>query len=303
MRPRFAMEITNQKNNASIGNYAPQVSGQGVDVAAVSNTDNAAKTTAGRGDVSEPSDTKWVTRSGREARKQHESSRNLWVSIAPKTTEGKIVFASSVAQAASMVVAPLAVIAVERLAKPELYKVADYIGKILTKHIDRIDPIISRPWRASLSAERLTQWDKGDNKFKGNYLAKVITNLALQGTFNIGVTMATRMMLDKKLEIKAGSAAVARSQMIDTAVAMGAMIGLPALFPAQMRNARTSLRDWLEQKPGFKKLAGKDAPRQYALNTVNFGLADMLGFTAGTWAMMRAVEKNNSQQENKGHRR
>lgn len=219
--------------------------------------------------------------------------------LIPESKKGKIVFANAVAQVASMTVAPLLVLTVEKLSQKQVDQIKDYVGAIFAKHMDRIEPAIRRPWEASLAEESLKHWKNASNADRGQFLGEVVTNMGFQGTFNVGVTIATRMLLDRMLGINAGGRTVVASQMLDTAVAMGALIGMPAAFPTQTRDARLALRDWLEKKEGFKKWTGPNGPRQYALNTVNFGIPDMLGFTAGTLNMMRVVKEKEPQAANR----
>jgi hypothetical protein len=231
--------------------------------------------------------------------------KKRWIdNFLPKSREGRIILANSIAQLVSMVVAPLLVLVAERFAKTALKRTTGGLARLFSRHMDAIERVIRRPWKSSLSEQSLKRWENGSDEYKGNYLASVTTNLGLQTASNVGVTVASRLVLDRVFDTKMGARSIITSQALDTAVVLGGMVALPSLLPTPTRNARENLQSYLKDKQanghaGWRALLGKNpnAPRQFALNSVNFSIPDLAGFSVGTAMMLYNARKQQQREQ------
>ena len=220
--------------------------------------------------------------------------------VAAKSQESKkkkIIFAGAVAQVVSLIVAPLAVVMVEKYAPKQVEKMQSKLATIFEKHHERILPAIRRPWESALTETELAQWKGATPKQKSTELAESFVSSLMQAGANILVTLGARELLDRVLNINAGGKLVLKSQMIDTAVALGATVALPVVAPKFSRDARQKLAGQLDKSEWFKHQFGEKAPKRYALNAVSFAAPDFLGFATGIGYMLREVERKEQQEQ------
>lgn len=234
-----------------------------------------------------------------EKASQLSKKKGFLARLVPESKKGKIVFAGSVAQLASMTIAPLAVVMFEKLAPKQMEALTNYLGGVFGRHYGAIEPVIKYTWENAMMPHEVTEWNCLGEQEKGLRFAAALLSSGLQIASNLSVTLGVRELMDNLLGIHAGGKVVLRSQLIDTAVALGSTLAIPAFLPKASRSARKSIEGVLDKSQALKWFAGDNAPKQYAFNLVNFTAPDMLGFATGIGYMLREVEKREQQEAEK----
>lgn len=218
--------------------------------------------------------------------------------LIPKSKQGKVVFAAATAQVASMVVVPLLWTLSEGVGKKQLDGLAGRLAKIFDKRPKIMGDVLnSVTWDGLFDPDEREKWETAKGNDRHKLQAAKFISMGLQGVFNITSTMWVRNKLDKKLGINAGKKAVAKTQMLDSAVAMGALLAIPRFQAPRSERWRMSARR------GYRKLGDAvtfgsvedKSMQRFAKNaafyTVNIGIPDALGFLTGLTTMLGELDE------------
>ena len=255
---------------------------------------------------------------------EEEKPKTFLERIAPKSKKGRVVFAASTAQVVSICLVACAGY-IFKNHKPKVVKnfersllkrfnsmATNYTGNEMEK-----GPGLLRPskWKAFMdfddyqavkrySGDRYTTrgGDKADgakDDIRKHVLqARTLAEFIIMGVTNIVSTVAIRNVLDKRLDINLGGQKVFKTQMIDTAVGIGAMLMIPNLAPKNARDARLGIRNLVNKWPvkgGAEQEKKRDLFGQsLGFSAVNIALPDFIGFAAGvndTFRELDALEK------------
>lgn len=224
--------------------------------------------------------------------------------LIPKSKRGKVVFASATAQIISMVAVPL-FWGITKKALPEaLNGVAHHLANVFDKNPKMMNGILkSRTWDGLFEPEEREAWNASTGLERKNLQAQKFISMGIQGAYNIASTIWVRNILDKKLEINAGSKAVAKTQFLDSAIAIGALLAIPTYMPKTSDKWRGNLRPIIKKASNIATLGqvGEKSLDEFSQDasffTVNIGLPDALGFTAGLIAMLGELDEKAARQE------
>ncbi len=222
----------------------------------------------------------------------------------PKSKRARVVFAAATAQIVSMVAVPLLWGVTKKAIPGILNDAADHLTNVFEKNPRMLGGILNvRTWNGLFEPEERPKWLAAQGNDKLKMQAEKFVSMGLQGVYNIFSTVAVRNSLDKSLDINAGAKAVARTQFIDTTIALGALLAIPTYKAKASENWRSSLRPVIKKASNavtFNKVSEREInefARDSAFFAVNIGLPDALGFTAGLVSMLGELDEKAALQE------
>ncbi len=236
--------------------------------------------------------------------------------IAPKSKKGRVVFAAGTAQVVSISLTALAGYLFKNH-KPE--KVKDWEASIVRVFNDKTMKSLWETNKAPglLRDERwkgFMDYDDYQNikaysaagdleslSKKHAIQAGTLTQFVAMGLTNILSTISVRNLLDDRLDINLGGNKVLKTQMIDTAVGIGAMIGIPSIpFLAKpLRDARYTIQKTVNKIPVKEENISRrdELGKSLGFSAVNITLPDFIGFAAGINATFRELDALEKEKE------
>jgi hypothetical protein len=229
-----------------------------------------------------------------------QAPRNFWQKIAPKSTRGRVVFAAGTAQLVSFGVAILAGLYFKggKNGKPKPItdledKFIDLFGKY-PEH--RSGFLRANTWKGFFDEAEYANFKSfSDPKLethntdkKHRMIASKLVEFLLLNAVDAVSTVLTRAYFDKRLELNLGTKKIIKSQIVDSSVALGAMIAIPRFTPLYSSDLRTGIREGIQKvkvPESFESNRDKIAETA-GFNFVNITIPNTIGFLAGLSSML-----------------
>ncbi|GEM_PF-5346228 len=265
----------------------------------------------------------WAVKHAVESSEEGQKPKTFLEKIAPKSKKSRVVFAAGTAQVVSMCLTAVAGY-VFKNHKPKMVKeweksivkVFNNSAKNYTGDLPEKGPGYLRPraWKGFMDYEdyqSLKRYsgieytvngknkvpEKKNDQLKHEIQASTLTQFIAMGLTNILSTIAVRNVLDEKLDINLGGKKVFKTQMIDTFVGLGAVLGIPLIMPKQARDARKVIQDGINKLPAKNENRRDEIGKSVAFSIVNVNVPDFLGFAVGLNATFRELDALEKEKE------